>query len=100
MADSDSDESFSGFSDIGSDIDVNVAGNFDGEISSVSSVSSVSSDNIVGELETAWTDELAAIPAREFNAAGATLGVLSFCQRRQTNSISSNSSFPFNSSSS
>ena len=33
MADSDSDESFSGFSDIGSDIDVNLAGNFDGEIS-------------------------------------------------------------------
>ena len=80
----DSDESFSGFSDIGLDIDVNLAGNFDGEISSVSSVSSVSSDNIVGELETAWTDELAAISAREFNAAG----VLSFCQRRQTNSIS------------
>ena len=80
----DSDESFSGFSDIGLDIDVNLAG----EISSVSSVSSVSSDNIVGELETAWTDELAAIPACEFNAAGATLGILSFCRRRQTNSIS------------
>ena len=53
MADSDSDESFSGFSDIGSDIDVNLAGNFDGEISSVSSVSS---DDIVREPETAWTD--------------------------------------------
>ena len=55
-------------------IDVNLAGNFDRVISRVSSVSSVSSDKIVGEPETAWTEELAAIPAREFNAAGAALG--------------------------
>ena len=62
--------------------------NFDGKISSVSSVSS--DDMIVGEPETAWTDALTGIPAREFNAAGAALGctVLSFCRRRQTNSIS------------
>ena len=86
MADTDSDESFSGFSDIGSDIDVNLAGNFDGEISSVSSVSS---DDIVGEPETAWTDALTHWNSpREFNAAGAALGCTFFARRRQTNSIS------------
>ena len=83
MADSDSDESFSGFSDIGSDIDVNLAGNFDEEISSVSSVSS---DDIVGEPETAWTDALTGIPAREFNAAGAALGC-TFVLPKETNEL-------------
>ena len=60
---SESDESFDGFSDVGSDIQVNV-----NTYSDVSSVSSVSSDDDLDEVETAWTDVLVGIDDRLFGA--------------------------------
>ena len=64
---SESDESFDGFSDVGSDIHVNV--NTYSDVSSVSSVSRVSSDDDLDEVETTWSDVLEGIPDRPFGAA-------------------------------
>ena len=61
---SESDESFDGFSDVGSDIHVNV-----NNYSDVSSVSSVSSDDDLDEVETAWTEVLERIDDRPFGDA-------------------------------
>ena len=60
---SESEESFDGFSDVGSDIHVNV-----NTYSDVSSGSSVSSDDDLDDVETAWTDVLVGIDDRPFGA--------------------------------
>ena len=83
MAESDSDESFDGFSDVGSDIHVNLD---NGIYSDVSSVSSVSSDDDLEEVETAWSDVLEGIPDRPFGAAvDATVPGCSFVLPKEAN---------------
>ena len=80
MAESDSDESFDGFSDVGSDIHVNLDNGI------YSDVSSVSSDDDLDEVETAWSDVLEGIPDRPFGAAiDATVPGCSFVLLKEAN---------------